>query len=204
MSPGDVGNNDGLWVLGVLALLVLLLALGIALWLVRRNRQRDVERRLHDASTAVLRNTLIPDGNGGQIQLQYALLTRRGILILDIKDVEGHVFGSEGMQEWTVLARDRRHTFANPQPGLWDRIAAVKRLTPGIPVTGYVAFGSTARFPKGQPRSVILLEELLQDLERESQSAQAAAPEGFDAHWQLLCAAAGAGSALEASPQQQA
>lgn len=204
MSPGDVGNNDGLWVLGALGLLVLLLALGIALWMVRRNRQRDVERRLHDASTAVLRNTLIPDGNGGQIQLQYALLTRRGILILDIKDVEGHVFGSEGMQEWTVLARDRRYTFANPQPGLWDRIAAVKRLTPGIPVTGYVAFGSRARFSKGQPRSVILLEELLQDLERESQSVEFAAPQGFEAHWEQLCTAVSAGNEFETKPRQQA
>ena len=101
-----------------------------------------------------LKNALIPDGNGGHIHLQYALLTRRGILILDIKDVEGHVFGSEGMQDWTVLANDRRYTFANPQPGLWDRLAAVKRLTPEVPVTGYVAFGAKARFSKGQPRSV--------------------------------------------------
>ncbi|MBM4220881.1 MAG: NERD domain-containing protein [Gammaproteobacteria bacterium] len=204
MPSGDAGSNDGLWVLGSLALLVLLLAIGTVLWMVRRNRRRDVERRLQDASSAVLRNALIPDGNGGQIQLQYALLTRRGILILDIKDVDGHVFGSEGMQEWTVLARDRRHTFANPQAGLWDRIAAVKRLTPGIPVTGYVAFGSRARFSKGQPRSVILLEELLQELERESQSAHTTAPEGFDAHWQQLCAAVDSPGEPETTRHRQA
>jgi hypothetical protein len=204
MSPEAAAGNDGLWLAAGLAVLLLLLALGIALWMIRRNRQRDVERRLQDASTAVLRNAPIPDGSGGQIQLQYALLTRRGILILDIKDVEGHVFGSEGMQEWTVLARDRRYTFANPQPGLWDRIAAVKRLTPGIPVTGYVAFGSRARFAKGQPRSVILLEELLQELERESQAAHAADPDGFEAHWQQLCAAVGTANELETTPRQQA
>ncbi|MDQ1302611.1 MAG: hypothetical protein QG595_594 [Pseudomonadota bacterium] len=191
MSPGDAVNNDGLWVLGALALVMVLGGFGITLWMLRRRRQRNVERRLHDASCAILKNALIPDGNGGDIHLQYALLTRRGILVLDIKDVEGHVFGSEGMQDWTVLANDRRYTFANPQPGLWDRLAAVKRLTPEIPVTGYVAFGARARFSKGQPRSVIMLEALLQDLERESQSGQSAPFESFQLQWQQLCTAAG-------------
>lgn len=189
--------------LGALALLTLLVAGGIVVWLIRRRRQRNVERRLHDASCGVLKNTLIPDGNGGLIQIQYALLTRRGILILDIKDVDGHVFGSEGMQDWTVLANDRRHTFVNPQPGLWDRLAAVKRLTPEVPVTGYVAFGAQARFSKGQPRSVILLEALLQELEQESQMIdQSATVESFRVHWERLCAAAG--SAQEADTSGQA
>lgn len=191
MSPGEIVSNDGLWIPGVLALLIVLVVLGITLWMLRRRRQRNVERRLHDASCAILKNVLIPDGNGGDIHLQYALLTRRGILVLDIKDVDGHVFGSEGMQDWTVLANDHRHTFSNPQPGLWDRLAAVKRLTPGIPVTGYVAFGSRAYLSKGQPRSVIMLEALLQDLERESQAGQESSPEAFQVHWQRLCAAAG-------------
>jgi hypothetical protein len=199
MSPGDAASNDGLWVLGGLALVIVLGGFGITVWMLHRRRQRNVERRLHDASCAILKNALIPDGNGGDIHLQYALLTRRGILVLDIKDVEGHVFGSEGMQDWTVLANDRRYTFANPQPGLWDRLAAVKRLTPEIPVTGYVAFGARARFSKGQPRSVIMLEALLQDLERESQSGQSAPFESFQLQWQQLCTAAA--SVPERSPQ---
>ena len=119
----------------------------------------------------MLANFVIPDGNGEEIQVQYALLTGRGILILDIKDVEGHVFGSEAMQDWTVIADDRRFTFANPQPGLWDRVAAVKRLTPEVPVIGFVGFTGRARFTKGQPRSVTLLEPLLQELEKEAASA---------------------------------
>jgi hypothetical protein len=199
MSAGEAVSNDGLWVLGALALVIVLGGSLITLWMFRRRRQRNVERRLHDASCAILKNALIPDGNGGDIHLQYALLTRRGILILDIKDVEGHVFGSEGMQDWTVLANDRRYTFVNPQPGLWDRLAAVKRLTPEIPVTGYVAFGTGARFSKGQPRSVIMLEALLQDLEREFRSDQSSPFESFQTQWQRLCTAAG--STQEANRQ---
>lgn len=202
MSPGPVDNDA--WVLGAFVLLAVLLAGGIAFWISRRRRQRNVERRLHDASCGILKNSLIPDGNGGHIHLQYALLTRRGILILDIKDVEGHVFGSEGMQDWTVLANDRRYTFANPQPGLWDRLAAVKRLTPEVPVTGHVAFGAKARFSKGQPRSVIMLEELLQELEQESQADRSTAAESFRPYWDRLCAVAGSAQGEATSGHSQA
>ncbi|MBL8202407.1 MAG: NERD domain-containing protein [Chromatiales bacterium] len=168
---------------------LLLLAAGVWWWRVIQRRRRDIDRRLRDACRGVLANFVIPDGNGAEIQVQYALLTGRGILILDVKDVEGHVFGSEAMQDWTVIADDRRFTFANPQPGLWDRVAAVKRLTPEVPVIGFVGFTSRARFTKGQPRSVTLLEPLLQELEKEASSARQMA-EAYLAAWERLRQAA--------------
>ena len=60
-----------------------------------------------------------------RIHIDYLLLTRQGVIVLDVRDVAGHVFGSEPMQEWTVLGRKRRFTFANPLPQLYDRMAAV-------------------------------------------------------------------------------
>jgi hypothetical protein len=168
---------------------LLLVAASLWWWRVFQRRRRDIDRRLRDACRGVLANFVIPDGNGEEIQVQYALLTERGILIIDVKDVEGHVFGSEAMQDWTVIADDRRFTFANPQPGLWDRVAAVKRLTPEVPVIGFVGFTGRARFTKGQPRSVTLLEPLLQELEREASSARQAG-EGYLIAWERLRRAA--------------
>ncbi len=182
-------SNGQLWLLLGGGGLLLLIAAGVGLWRLRLRRRKDIDRRLREACGGVLGNFVIPDGNGEQIQVQYALLTGRGILVIDIKDVEGHVFGSEAMQEWTVLADDRRFTFPNPQPGLWDRVAAVKRLTPEIPVTGFVSFTGRARFTKGQPRSVTLLEPLLQELEREAAGGRAG-PEGYLAAWERLRKAA--------------
>jgi hypothetical protein len=170
---------------GGIALAVLLAAGGVAFITWRRRRQRDLDRRIRDVARAVLADFVLPDGNGGAIQLQYALLTGRGILVLDVKDVEGNVFGSEGMQDWTVIARDRRFTFANPQPGLWDRVAAVRRIVPDIPVTGFVAFTPRARFAKGQPRSVVPLESLLRDLEAE-RDRQAVGVESYRPGWDRL------------------
>lgn len=183
------GSGDSTWlILGGVALL-LIVGAGIWAWRFLQRRRRDIDRRLRDACRGVLANFVIPDGNGEEIQVQYALLTGRGILIIDIKDVEGHVFGSEAMQDWTVIADDRRFTFANPQPGLWDRVAAIKRLTPEVPVIGFVGFTGRARFTKGQPRSVTLLEPLLQELEKEAASARQAG-EGYLAAWERLREAA--------------
>jgi len=165
---------------------VLLLGAATGFWLHRRRRSRDIHRRLREASRDLLADFLVPDGNAGHIQVQYALLTSRGILVLDIKEVDGHVFGSEAMQDWTVIAKGRRYTFANPQSGLWDRVAAVKRITPEVPVTGTVAFTSRARFSKGQPRSVSMLEALLRELERDAAAQPGEAAEVFLPYWERL------------------
>jgi hypothetical protein len=161
----------------------------VLIWRFRQRQRRNIDRRLRNSCQGVLANFIIPDGNGEEIQVQYALLTARGIIVIDIKEVEGHVFGSEAMQDWTVIADDRRFTFANPQPGLWDRVAAVKRLTPEAPVVGFVAFSGRARFTKGQPKSVMLLETLLQDLERDAGTSRTAA-DSYLASWERLRQAA--------------
>jgi len=171
---------------GILALLALV---GALIWRLNKRRRRNIDRRLRRSCKGVLANFVIPDGNGEEIQVQYALLTARGIIVIDIKDVEGHVFGSEAMQDWTVIADDRRFTFANPQPGLWDRVAAVKRLAPEAPVIGFVAFAGRARFTKGQPKSVMLLEPLLQELEKEASGNRSAA-DGYLTAWERLRQAA--------------
>jgi hypothetical protein len=171
------------------ALVALLALVGLLVWRFRQRRRRNIDRRLRHSCQGVLANFVIPDGNGEEIQVQYALLTARGIIVIDIKDVEGHVFGSEAMQDWTVIADDRRFTFPNPQPGLWDRVAAVKRLAPESPVTGFVAFSGRAQFTKGQPKSVMLLEPLLEELEKEAGGTSPVA-DGYLTAWERLRQAA--------------
>ncbi|MDP2322903.1 MAG: nuclease-related domain-containing protein [Gammaproteobacteria bacterium] len=189
VERGPLTSDAALWPLLAAGALSLLIVAGVLLWRLYQRRRRNVDRRLREACPGVLANFVIPDGNGEEIQVQYALLSGRGILVIDIKDVEGHVFGSEAMQDWTVIADDRRFTFPNPQPGLWDRVAAVKRLTPEAPVTGFVAFAGRARFTKGQPKSVTLLEPLLQELEKEA-AASRSAVDGYLTAWERLRQAA--------------
>ena len=62
----------------------------------------------------MLRDVLIPDGSGGQLHIDFLLLTGRGLLVVDYRDVEGVVFGGEHMREWAVMNGSERSTFLNP------------------------------------------------------------------------------------------
>lgn len=155
------------WVTAIAALAVGV-AIGLtlaSLW--RWYQQRRREHALHETVTSIavdhLRDVLLPDGNGGAVHLDYVLLTTRGLVVLDIRDVRGHVFGSDQMNEWTVMARGRRSTFPNPQGALYDRIAAVRQYVEQANVEGRIVFLRRAMFPKGLPRHTVGIDSLVSE-----------------------------------------
>lgn len=164
-------GEGGLAAAGQLPLVVALGVLGLlgvagagTWWYLRRRQSRSIPARLKRASDALLSAVLIPHVEGGYIHMEHVLLTRQGLIVLDLRDITGHVFGSEAMQEWTVLDHSRRSTFTNPLPALYDRMAAVRRLVPEVPVRAVVAFTSSASFSKGYPPNVVMLDSLLDEL----------------------------------------
>jgi hypothetical protein len=80
--------------------------------------------------------------------------------VLDTRRVAGLIFGGDQMSDWTVMARGRRYTFDNPQPALYDRIAAVKALVGEFPVEGRLLFSNVGKFTKGMPKHVLMLDGL--------------------------------------------
>jgi len=168
--------------------LVLVVVLAVILFLLIRHRTQAPEARLAAVGADLLTQVLIPDGDGGEIHLEYVLLCPRGILVLNIKEAHGNVFGSDSMNEWTVITGKSRYTFRNPQEGLFDRMAAVKRLVSDVPVLGYIAFMPGADFSKGRPGSVVMLEALLDELEAEKDNMAATA--AFHPEWDRLKEAA--------------
>lgn len=131
-----LSGND--WVpaaAGVAGLLLILLLL-----IRGRRKKLGVLQRLKKSSIDMLSGFVVPDGDDGFIHIEYALLTPEGVLVVDIKDVQGNVFGSDSMQDWTVISDQGRFTFSNPQFALFDRLAAIKRLAGTVPVRGVVAF----------------------------------------------------------------
>ena len=169
--------------LAVGAGIVLLVAvLGVWRW----RAGRTAAMRLKQAGIESLSNILIPNGEGGEIHVEHVLLTRTGVVVVEIKDVEGNVFGSDSMQDWTVISETRRFTFSNPQSAFYDRVAAVRRLLPDVPVRGYIAFSHKAQFTKGMPSNVIAFEGLLEELHDETKSTAADAVEPFYPQWTRL------------------
>lgn len=141
------------------AAIIALAVWGTLLW--RRYRARkQIDNTIASVAYEMLRNVLIPNGNGGHIHVHYLLLTQRGLLVADVLDMAGAIFGGDQMIEWTVIGKKRRYTFPNPQHTLYDRMAAVRLLTGEVPVEGRVIFTQKSEFPKGKPRHVLRIDDL--------------------------------------------
>jgi Nuclease-related domain len=147
------------WI-GFGAAILLLLALGFfgVRAYRRRARRKSLLARLERVALAAAHQVFVPDGMGGFIHIDHILLTPRGILVLDTRRVTGLIFGGDQMSDWTVMGRGHRFTFDNPQPALYDRIAAVKALVGDVPVEGRLLFSNVGKFTKGIPKWVVMLD----------------------------------------------
>jgi len=176
--------DEAPWILPLLAVVVLLVA-----WLVYRRffaGGNSLEKALAEIGYQRIEALVIPSADEGEIQVDQLLLTSHGLLILEVKDVQGTVFGSDKMQDWAVIAEDRRYTFPNPQPALYDRIAAVRQIVRQVPVAGRVVFLDGAEFTKGTPSLVCDIEQLIADFGEPDKNAAKFKIEAFKPHWELI------------------
>lgn len=169
------------WVLGTLALL-----LGWLLYRFELGRRSRLEQVLDSIGFDRVHNLVLPNGDDGEILIDQLLLTSAGLLIIEVKDVEGNVFGSDKMGDWTVISEERRYTFSNPQHGLYDRIAAVKQIVRQVPVTGRIVFLDKAEFSKGKPGLVAMLDDLIEEFGEKNRKAAAVKVEAFMPHWEAI------------------
>ena len=185
----DLANFENTpWLMPALAVLVLLVG-----WLIYRyvrGRSSPLQRAFNAISFERIEGLVIPSADEGEIQIDQLFLTSNGLLIVDIKDVQGTVFGSDKMQDWAVISDERRYTFSNPQPMLFDRIAAVRQIVREVPVAGRLLFLDGAEFTKGVPGLVCTLDELVDEFGEPDKNAAKFKIEAFRPHWELLRKAA--------------
>lgn len=182
MTPSDLLQPRYLgWVIGLLLLLS-----GWLLYRVLRRRGTRLDQVLDAISFDRVQDLVLPNGDEGEIFVNRLLLTSQGLLVLEVKEVQGTVFGSDKMQDWTVIATDRRYTFPNPQPALYDRIAAVRAVVRQVPVSGRILFLDGAEFPKGVPSLVTTLDQLAGEFGEASRSAAEVKVHAFRPHWDAI------------------
>ncbi len=171
------------WLLPAVIVLLLLI------WLVvrrRRGQSRSLAGVLNAIAFERLQGLIIPKADEGEIQIDHLVLTAQGLLIIEIKDVVGTVFGSDKMQDWTVIGDDNRFTFNNPQPALYDRIAAVRQIVRQVPVSGRIVFLDGSSFTKGIPSLVCNLDELLEQFGERDKAAANTKIDAFRPHWEQI------------------
>ncbi len=159
-------------------------------FLIRHLQRRGAERRrlaaIAGSAADYMQNVLVPDGNGSYYHCDFLLLNSRGIVIIDLRNVSGNVFGGDQMLEWTVMNRGERYTFPNPHSAMYDRIAAVKALVKDVPVEGRVVFSKRAVFPKGFPKWTLKVESMLTEFPILDAAQREAAVAHFRPSWEAL------------------
>ena len=142
----------------------LVLAASLMVWWLRRSAYpRQLKRMIRKISKESLFNIVVPYGLDGEIQLDYLLLTARGLLVLDIKHVNGRLYGGDNMDSWTVIERGQRFTFANPAGPLRERVIAIKTLLKDVPVDGRVVVLGDVKFATGVPDCVVSLPRMQEE-----------------------------------------
>ncbi len=187
------------------ALVVCAVAIGWGLsWLVRWYRQRRARKALITAITGAavdsLVDVLVPDGMGGSFHCDFVLLTTRGVVVVDLRDVSGNVFGGDQMDEWTVMDGAHRFTFINPQSALYDRIAAVKALSGEVPVEGRIVFTRRAKFPKGLPKWTLMMDSMRSEFPPAEPAVVSGVTEHFGEGWRSVKSSAAPSALAQARP----
>jgi hypothetical protein len=168
---------------------MLLLLLGSLLGYRRWRRikgERDRIRAIESICYDMIRDVLLPDGNEGQIHVDFLLLTASGFLVLDLRDIPGVIFGGEQLDEWAVMNGAVRSTFQNPLGPLYDRLAVVRQLAGKAPVEGRLVFTARGSFPRGCPRRVVFLDSLREEFPAADRGQEPSPAAAWSEEWARL------------------
>jgi len=141
------------------AAVVSVLLLMLVLFIKQRRRTADmrmVQRQIKKLAVRCMEQVAISDPVEGELRIDYLLHTDRLIVVLNVQNFPGKIYGGDRVERWTQVCGHRSYKFANPQGYLDSCVASVKGLLPGVPVVGRIVFSTAGEFPKGIPTNVVM------------------------------------------------
>ena len=161
------------YIVGVLFFLILP---GLLIALIFGNRSRflgaKAERQLHrllvrdlPAGYIHYRNLILETAQGDLTEIDHLVLSPVGIFVIEVKNYQGWIFGSEHQPQWTVQHVKRKHSFQNPLQQNNKHTAAVKftlgiGMQDGKLVHSIVAFSDRAEFKTPLPAQVCFIQQV--------------------------------------------
>ena len=145
-----------------------------------RIRMRRLVRRL---SSDYIEDIYLKDPLGEEKFYDYLLLTPQGVVVLDVKDYEGYLFGAEHIDQWTQMIGRKSYKFPNPLYQNAERVMAIRDRFPDLQVRGCVLFTQSGRFPKGIPDGVCTMHTIYDELKQVKKEKVSAA---LGENWALL------------------
>ncbi len=156
------------WLVIAVAVIIAVAATFVVPVLLRRYRrdaeQRRVAKIVKNLNITAVKNMALPDGMEGYVFIDYLLLTSTGIVVLDLQDYNGFIFGGPNIDQWTQMVRQRGYKFDNPlHQNAW-RMQIIRSFVKDAPLIGKVVFSSVSQFPKGIPEGVSHVSTLSEEL----------------------------------------
>lgn len=156
-------------------LATILLLIGLILWIayqiyLKRKEQKLIEQvtpitRGEESERKVILNLLkeginpkaifhdlyIQKPNREYTQIDVAVATKAGIIVFEVKDYSGWIFGNEHQKYWTqILAFGKeKHRFYNPVMQNYGHIQAIRQCLPNnpdIPIFSVIVFFGNSEF----------------------------------------------------------
>lgn len=156
------------WLVTAVAVIIAVAVTMVVPVILRRYRrdaeQRRVAKIIKALNIPALTNVAFPDGMDSYVFVDYVLLTPAGIVVLDVQDYNGFIFGGPNTDQWTQMVRQRGYKFENPlHQNAW-RLQIIRAFVKDTPLIGKVVFSSVSQFPKGIPEGVLHVSTLSEDL----------------------------------------
>lgn len=100
---------------------------------------------------AIFHDLYIQKPNGEYTQIDVAVATKTGIIVFEVKDYSGWIFGSEHQKYWTQLLAygKEKHRFYNPVMQNAGHIQAIRHClpqNPSIPIYSVIVFFGNSEF----------------------------------------------------------
>ncbi|MEN8106535.1 MAG: nuclease-related domain-containing protein [Pseudomonadota bacterium] len=157
----SLATGAQLWVAGLLILVLLLILMYLLRNPLRYWREgRRITQGVKRLGARMLRNVNFPDGMGGEISIDFLMLSTDAILVIGVRRYDGMIFGGAQTDEWTQTINSRSYKFPNPDNYLLQQVSAVKSIVPETPVKGMHLFTDNALFPWDKPSNVLQVKDL--------------------------------------------
>lgn len=97
-------------------------------WRGERAVQAAIRRQLNPLIYVAMHNVTLPTADGGSTQIDHLIFSPYGLFVLETKNFQGWIFGTEKQREWTQQIFRKRSRFQNPLRQNYKHIKTLQSL----------------------------------------------------------------------------
>ena len=125
-------------------------------WRGERAVQAAIRRQLNPLIYVDMHNVTLPTADGGSTQIDHLIFSPYGLFVLETKNFQGWIFGTEKQREWTQQIFRKRSRFQNPLRQNYKHVKTLQSLLDIAPehLHSVIAFVGDCEFKTEMPAHV--------------------------------------------------